>query len=843
MANIPPGQQLNDLLVTRNFEPQALDASGKPSTSPAEATTFSFDYSGESGKDYGTVVVMLGEDNVMNVFFGDNVGKSMEGDDKKEWFDFLYQLRQFAKRNLLTFSLQNLNKLKYSMQGQAAIREGIFESWSGKRDVSYNADATQARLMIKHKRNIGENEARFRNIDKLFIETADGERFRLPFKSLSAGKAMLEHVRQGGTPYDYRGQHIVTIVTEMNLLSRFRRANQGKIFEGETAQLVEQATEHYTNLHHTLKSLSSKTGYTKYFESWNPADINDEDVIIEDLRHMFVEQNIDSRIEQALPLLARLKQETAMKEINVFEGWMNLLSEGTWALPDTPEKQQQLIGLLADELPVGPDATNATEQLYDLLGDDQLFDRLGELAEQDANADARAIVLERLEQMKSNPAVAQVIGKLKIESTPAAEQPVQEGENCQVCHKSTCSCDHEQVDKASDEELDEAIERISELSGTTLKNYIKKASSSSDKRSASNLASRAADKLAQAHNPGVEDDGYDDDHKSYMRSKGIGRAVDKLEELSKDTLGSYVKRASSDRAMKNFDQGVDMGVSYGEREPKFDVEKDRQDDNRRRGIHKAVNRLTREDTDEADYERRVAELERKGLTRSDAQGVVDAEMMQTKQVNELSPNTLKSYIKKAAGSAANKGAELGQKMAAADEVDRYTNRHMPNQSDERERMRGAVGAGYSDMNRIRSKANHRVKGIGRATDRLEEGGMSEADLLFQEIARGNVDIYNIYAHPKSNIEKFVSDQIHDRVEELSRERGIPMDDDIDKILQIIVDDLADDYGITDESVGGGNFLESTALTGQYGHSGKMQAVKPQDADMMDRIKFLAGIVK
>jgi hypothetical protein len=46
-----------------------------------------------------------------------------------------------------------------------------------------------------------------------------------------------------------------------------------------------------------------------------------------------------------------------------------------------------------------------------------------------------------------------------------------------------------------------------------------------------------------------------------------------------------------------------------------------------------------------------------------------------------------------------------------------------------------------------------------------------------------------------------------------------------------------------ETVGGGNFLESTALTGQYGHSGRLQAVKPQDADMMDRIKFLAGISK
>jgi len=37
--------------------------------------------------------------------------------------------------------------------------------------------------------------------------------------------------------------------------------------------------------------------------------------------------------------------------------------------------------------------------------------------------------------------------------------------------------------------------------------------------------------------------------------------------------------------------------------------------------------------------------------------------------------------------------------------------------------------------------------------------------------------------------------------------------------------------------------EGTALQGQYGHSGKLQAVEPQDADMMDRIKFLAGLTK
>ena len=418
MAQNNASEQLNNLLISKNFNPQSLDASGKPATSPDDTDLYSFDYQAESGNDYGTVVVMLDHDGNMNVYFGDNLGKSMEPEDKKSWFDFLYQLRMFAKRNLLSFSLQNLNKLKYSMAGQAAIKEGLFESWTGTKNTSWNGQPTEARLMIKHKKTIGEGDARFRYIESLFVETAEGERYKLPFTKLSGGRAMIEHVRQGGKPYDIRGQHIVTIVTEMNLLSRFKRANQGRIFEGETAQLVQEATNYYESLHRNLKSLSTKQGYAKYFESWDPAALTDEDVIIEDLRHMFVEQNIDSRVEQALPLLARLQKETTMKEANIFEDWANLITEGTWAIPDTKEKQSALVTLLSQELPVGADAINATEQLYDLLGDDELFDKLGELAEQDANADARSIILDRLEELKDNHDIAQVIGQLKMQSSP-----------------------------------------------------------------------------------------------------------------------------------------------------------------------------------------------------------------------------------------------------------------------------------------------------------------------------------------------------------------------------------------------------------------------------------------
>jgi hypothetical protein len=437
MATQTPAKQLYDLLVSRNFDLELLDSSGKPAENPAEAEVFSFDYTTESGNDYGTVVIMLGTENDLEVYFGDNIGRGMETDDKNEWFDFLYQLRMFAKRNLMSFGLKNLNRLRYSMQGQAAIKEGLYESWSGTKTTSWNGRSTEARLMIKHKKTISEGDARFRYVESLFVETAEGERYKLPFTKLSGGRAMVEHVRNGGKPYDVRGQHIIEMVSELNVLSRFRRANHGKIFEGDTAALIEQTNEYYKTAHHALKSMSTKTGYTRYFESWNPAQVTEQEVVIEGIKHLFVTQSIDQRIEEALPILARIQQGTDMKEANIFEAWADNLVEGTWQLPDTPEKKSKLVELLSKEFPVGTDATNSTEQLYDLIGDDELFDELEQLATQDPDADCRQVVYDRLQMLSDNPDIKAVIDQVQIdpeaamnpapEVNPADIEPVQEG--------------------------------------------------------------------------------------------------------------------------------------------------------------------------------------------------------------------------------------------------------------------------------------------------------------------------------------------------------------------------------------------------------------------------------
>jgi hypothetical protein len=93
---------------------------------------------------------------------------------------------------------------------------------------------------------------------------------------------------------------------------------------------------------------------------------------------------------------------------------------------------------MSRELIVGPDATNATEQLDDLVGDDILFDRLSDLASRDASAnvwddtDVQARLAELGIQLPADAPAAPGTNAEPDPATaepavdPAAQQPVQE---------------------------------------------------------------------------------------------------------------------------------------------------------------------------------------------------------------------------------------------------------------------------------------------------------------------------------------------------------------------------------------------------------------------------------
>ena len=61
---------------------------------------------------------------------------------------------------------------------------------------------------------------------------------------------------------------------------------------------------------------------------------------------------------------------------------MNMVTEGTWSLPETEEEFDTLKEIMSKHLPVGKDGTNAIEMISKAgFGDDTLYDQIGDLAD------------------------------------------------------------------------------------------------------------------------------------------------------------------------------------------------------------------------------------------------------------------------------------------------------------------------------------------------------------------------------------------------------------------------------------------------------------------------------
>ena len=71
------------------------------------------------------------------------------------------------------------------------------------------------------------------------------------------------------------------------------------------------------------------------------------------------------------------------------------LIEGTWALPKTPKQKKELKKLLSKPLK----AKEATDKLYDLIGDDEMFDDLDDYAEREPNDDVRPMVKSHMKRL------------------------------------------------------------------------------------------------------------------------------------------------------------------------------------------------------------------------------------------------------------------------------------------------------------------------------------------------------------------------------------------------------------------------------------------------------------
>ena len=153
--------------------------------------------------------------------------------------------------------------------------------------------------------------ARSRQIQSLYIENEDGERFKYPMTHLAGARAMQRHVSNGGRPHDEFGQHIVSTSEDIAKLNSFSRYVTNKDQLNDNAgDIIEQTKLKLENLRGYMKNIANQAHYeaaSKDFKTAEEQVLDDETV--NKMREKFTMTNLDSRVEDALPIINRIMSE------------------------------------------------------------------------------------------------------------------------------------------------------------------------------------------------------------------------------------------------------------------------------------------------------------------------------------------------------------------------------------------------------------------------------------------------------------------------------------------------------------------------------------------------------
>lgn len=388
------------------------DEKAQAEQDPEKARFFNFTYTGRDGAKFGTVTISLIDETSLKVYFGQNISADMDRDQRKEWYEFLRNLRAFAKRNLLTFDTRDINKSNLKLQDvkqQARVDDvattddmPVTESkLYGTPGRPYNsfADKGATKILIRHADKVNDEirGSRARRIQEIFLETERGERFLLNHKNLHGAYAMAEHLNSGGTIYDDRAKHIDNLIAEMSAMRHFVRSTKHRQFEdAETADMTRSAVQHYDQLKRKLHQMRGPRGYLGYFETLEPEVQQDDQIDVNALRERFVKKIYDDRFTEALPIVykahKKYKAEAAGQLGNELAEWADEITEGTWAIPDTLDKITALQQLLKSPIT----ASTAQDRLAPLIGSDSLSDALANYKDQ-PDYDVRGIVKKWLQ--------------------------------------------------------------------------------------------------------------------------------------------------------------------------------------------------------------------------------------------------------------------------------------------------------------------------------------------------------------------------------------------------------------------------------------------------------------
>jgi hypothetical protein len=463
-------QDVFDKIRSRFTNLEMGDESGEVTTDPKEARFFDFDFVVE-GNNLGRVSISINETGALKLFYSQGILEDSDNFIHQLWYDFLREMRMFAKRRLLRFDTRditksNLNKDDFQYLANPGSKDNNMNmnesaKFEGSKMTSRRV-LEKAVLIAKHHTPISDESrgarSRKNNIKALYIENAEGERYKFPFIYIAGAKAMQRHVANGGRPYDEVGNHIVKMCENIAQLTAFKRHINSDGMNQEVNEIIEKSNAKLVALRRQMESICGQAGY----ENWTSGagelgpvggdGLELDQATMENYKSKFTVNSFKEDLAQYFPLIHSIMQEAGTVDLEdyvsedndteycdacdrpeekcvcddtkesinfeTFENWADRIAEGLLGMDQLGE----LDGLLKQGLTLDTDGESAIQALQGIgIHNDDLEDALRGLAKANPGADPKDTILAWL--AKDDPEAAKELGYQSDEPDLDAEEP------------------------------------------------------------------------------------------------------------------------------------------------------------------------------------------------------------------------------------------------------------------------------------------------------------------------------------------------------------------------------------------------------------------------------------
>lgn len=297
------------------------DSEGVITNVPDDARFFEFDFNSTS-----KVSVSLDEENGVSVIVGKDILEDQPDDVKTSWYSFLRELRQFAKKRLLSFDVRDINKTNLKKKDYLSLAANRPGEDNMNESKLYGTSKTSfmnignARLRLRHSTTINPEIAnsRTQHVENIYIESPEGERFKYPFKHLSGAKAMARHVSEGGNAYDDFGKYIVGLSEELSKLRTFKRyMGRSTVMAESLAGYMDVVNERIATVKKTIDKLQKETYYKETFENFESTVLEEvPDEVAENWIDQLTIRQFNEELKDVFPYIYKLVGEaTRAKEV------------------------------------------------------------------------------------------------------------------------------------------------------------------------------------------------------------------------------------------------------------------------------------------------------------------------------------------------------------------------------------------------------------------------------------------------------------------------------------------------------------------------------------------------